>query len=389
MIGKWHLGSVPTGFNYWEILHDQGEYYNPDFITERGTQQEHGYVTDLITEKAIRWLNQAKENGRPFLLMLHHKAPHREWEPALKNLRYYSGVSFPEPATLFDDYAGRGAAAHEQKMTIGKDMRINSDLKMWDNTADSNYLRTRARLDAAQGRIWDQFYDSLKADFEKRNLQGDALVKWKYQRYLYDYLTCIKSVDESVGEILDWLKQNDLDKNTMVVYTSDQGFYLGEHGWFDKRFMYEPSYRTPLLIQWTSVVGAGQINNDIVSNLDFAETFLDIAGVKQPTDMQGESLLPILKGHTPANWRSEHYYHYYEYPAVHSVKRHYGISTKRYKLIHFYYDVDEWELYDLKKDPEELKNVYNDPNYIKVRQDLTSRLVKIRAKYKERDDLKK
>jgi arylsulfatase A-like enzyme len=386
IIGKWHLGSKPTGFNHWEILNDQGEYYNPDFITEKGLYREPGYVTGLITEKAISWLSQAKEKGQPFMLMIHHKAPHREWEPELKNLRYYEGVYFPEPSSLFDDYSGRGTAAHEQKMTISKDMRLNSDLKIWDNTTDSNYIRTRGRLDSAQGAIWDQFYDSVKADFQKLNPKGAELVKWKYQRYLYDYLSCIKSVDESVGEILDWLEKSGLSKNTLVVYTSDQGFYLGEHGWFDKRFMYEPSYRTPLLIQWPGIIAAGKINNDMVSNLDFAETFLDMAGIKPPSDMQGESLLPILKGNTPKNWRKEHYYHYYEYPGFHSVKRHYGISTKRYKLIHFYYDVDEWELYDLQKDPDEMKNVYQDPAYSKVKQDLTIRLAKIRVKYKDKDN---
>jgi arylsulfatase A-like enzyme len=386
IIGKWHLGSKPTGFNHWEILNDQGEYYNPDFISEKGLHREHGYVTDLITEKTLRWLKEAKNNGRPFMLMMHHKAPHREWEPDLKNLRFYQGVTFPEPSSLFDDYSGRGAAAREQKMTIRKDMRINSDLKIWDNKTDSNYIRTRGRLDSAQGAAWDRFYNPIKADFEKRNPKGAELLKWKYQRYLYDYLTCIKSVDESVGEILDWLEKTGLSQNTIVIYTSDQGFYLGEHGWFDKRFMYEPSYRTPLLIQWPGEIAPGSINNDIVSNLDFAETFLDVAGIKPPPDMQGESLLPLLKAHTPENWRKEHYYHYYEYPGYHSVKRHYGISTKRYKLIHFYYDIDEWELYDLLKDPDEMKNVYNDPSYLKVRQDLTTRLAGIRIKYNDQDD---
>jgi arylsulfatase A-like enzyme len=386
IIGKWHLGSSPTGFNHWEILNDQGQYYNPDFINPDGMHREKGYVTDLITEKSLRWLKEAKKKDQPFLLMIHHKAPHREWEPALKYLSYYKGKIFPEPATLFDDYSGRGTAAHEQKMTIGKDMLTDADLKMWNNKRDSNYFRTRGRLDSAQGASWDRFYDPIQSEFIKLNPEGRDLVKWKYQRYLYDYLTCIKSVDESVGKILDYLKESGLEQNTIVIYTSDQGFYLGEHGWFDKRFMYEQSYRTPLLIRWPGKIQAGSINSNIVSNVDFPETFLEISGSKIPEDMQGKSLVPILKGHTPSDWRKEHYYHYYEYPAVHSVKRHYGISTSRYVLIHFYYDVDEWELYDLKTDPDEMKNRYNDPKYAQIKKNLTAKLKALQILYKDESD---
>jgi len=385
VIGKWHLGSTPTGFNYWEILNDQGQYYNPEFINEQGLHQEKGYVTDLITDKALAWLKEEKETGKPFMLMVHHKAPHREWEPALKYLSYYKGVVFPEPASLFDDYAGRGSAAREQKMTVGKDMLIDADLKMWDDKVNQNYIRTRGRMDSVQGAAWDHFYDSVHAEFEKLSPQGQQLIRWKYQRYIYDYLSCIKSVDEGVGIILDWLKETGLDENTIVIYTSDQGFYLGEHGWFDKRFMYEQSYRTPLLIRWPGVIKPGAINGDMVSNLDFAETFLAIAGIPIPSDMQGQSLLPLLNDQKPADWRKEHYYHYYEYPAVHSVKRHYGISTDRYVLIHFYYDIDEWELYDLNNDPAEMKNVYNDPAYAGIRNNLKSRLKILREHYREND----
>jgi arylsulfatase A-like enzyme len=383
IIGKWHLGSDPTGFNHWEILDDQGQYYNPDFISSNGMNREKGYVTELITEKAISWLRDVNKTGQPFMLMVHHKAPHREWEPDLKYLSYYNGVVFPKPSTLFDDYSGRGKAAHEQKMTISEDMRLDADLKMWNDTSDNAYQRTRGRMDSAQGATWDQYYKPVKTDFDSRHLQGRELTEWKYQRYLHDYLSCIKSVDESVGKIMDYLKETGLDKNTIVIYTSDQGFYLGEHGWFDKRFMYEQSYRTPLLVEWPGEIKPGSINNEIVSNLDFAETFLDIAGLTIPADMQGASLFPVLTGHIPADWRKEHYYHYYEYPAVHSVKRHYGISTSRYKLIHFYYDIDEWELYDLKTDPNELKNVYNDPAYAQIRKNLTERLKQLRKKYKD------
>jgi arylsulfatase A-like enzyme len=383
IIGKWHLGSKPTGFNHWEILNDQGEYYNPDFINTDGKHKEQGYVTNLITDKALVWLKEAKKQGQPFMLMIHHKAPHREWEPELTKLPYYKDVKFPEPSTLFDDYTGRGKAAREQKMSILYDMRVDADLKMWDDKTNPDYIRTRGRLDSAQGLVWDKFYDSIRARAAIGKLKGKDLLRWKYQRYMYDYLTCIKSVDESVGKILDYLEETGLDKNTIVVYTSDQGFYLGEHGWFDKRFMYEESYRTPLLVQWPGNILAGSINKDIVSNLDFAETFLNVAGITVPTDMQGASLLPLLTGHTPTDWRTEHYYHYYEYPGWHSVKRHYGISTQRYVLIHFYYDIDEWELYDLQKDPQEMKSVYDDPQYAQIRKDLTVRLEKLRVKFKD------
>jgi arylsulfatase A-like enzyme len=386
IIGKWHLGTSPTGFNHWEILNDQGQYYNPEFINTGGMHEEIGYVTDLINDKSLAWLQETRAKGQPFMLMVHHKGPHREWEPNLKYLSYYKGIVFPEPSSLFDDYTGRGMAAHQQKMSISKDMRMDADLKMWKEKSDQNYARTRGRLDSVQGAAWDQFYDSVRAGLDRLNPQGEDLVRWKYQRYMYDYLTCIKSVDESVGRILDYLKETGLDKNTIVIYTSDQGFYLGEHGWFDKRFMYEQSYRTPLLIKWPEFTSPGSISKEIVSNLDFAETFLDIAGVNIPPDMQGKSMVPILRGQRPADWRKEHYYHYYEYPAVHSVKRHYGISTGRYVLIHFYYDVDEWELYDLQTDPDEMNNVYNDPAYSQVRKDLSARLRELRTKYKENDD---
>jgi arylsulfatase A-like enzyme len=236
---------------------------------------------------------------------------------------------------------------------------------------------------------WTQVYDPIINQFKKENPTGDDLVRFKYQRYLQDYLACIAAVDKSVGAILDFLKENGLDKNTIVIYSSDQGFFLGEHGWFDKRWMLEQSYRTPLLIQWPGEIKPGSINNDMVWNLDFAETFLDLAGVKIPSDMQGESMVKILKGKTPANWRKEHYYHYYEYPGSHDVKRHYGISTERYKLIHYYYDIDEWELFDIQKDPLEMKNVYNDPSYATIKADLNKRLDKLRLKYKDSEALAK
>ena len=388
MIGKWHLESDPTGFNHWEILPGQGNYYNPDFITKEGRKRNEGYVTELITEKCLKWLAGAKDQKKPFMLMMHHKAPHREWQPGPNELKLYKDVTFPEPPTLFDDYSGRGSAAKEQDMTISETMRLIEDLKLYPDTMKVKNVGLN-RMSAEQEAAWDSVYDPITRKFYGSKLSGAELVRFKYQRYMQDYLASIAAVDKSVGEVLDYLKENDLDKNTIVVYASDQGFYLGEHGWFDKRFMYEESYRTPLLVQWPGITKPGSTNKDIVSNLDFAETILDIAGVKIPGDMQGESMVPLLKGETPSTWRKEHYYHYYEYPAVHSVKRHYGISTDQYKLIHFYYDIDEWELYDLKSDPMEMKNVYNDPAYESIKKELNKRLKSIMTKYGDSEELAK
>ncbi len=386
MIGKWHLMSDPTGFDHWDILPGQGFYYNPDFINEKGRYKVDGYVTDIITTKSLEWLKEAQKAGKPFMLMMHHKAPHREWQPGPQELTLYKNTIFPEPPTLFDNYENRGTAEKTQDMTIARTMRIEEDLKMYK---DRSRMKTTGlnRLSPLQLTEWDSVYNPIIRKFYKSQPAGDDLTRFKYQRYLQDYLACIAAIDKSVGEVLDFLKKTGLDKNTIVIYASDQGFYLGEHGWFDKRWMFEQSYRTPLIIEWPGVTKPGSINNDLVSNLDLAETFLDMAGIKVPTDMQGESMVSILKGNTPADWRKEHYYHYYEYPGSHSVKRHYGISTERYKLIHYYYDIDEWELYDIKSDPLELKNVYNDPAYAQVKADLHKRLNGLRTKYKDSDEL--
>lgn len=388
MIGKWHLMSDPTGFDHWDVLPGQGFYYNPDFINEKGKYTEQGYVTEIITEKSLKWLAEAKGSGKPFMLMMHHKAPHREWQPGPNELSLYKNVSFPEPTTLFDDYSNRGTAEKSQDMTISKTMRIEEDLKMYK---DRSKMKTTGlnRMTTEQFKAWDSVYDPIIRHFYESNLSGNDLIRFKYQRYLQDYLACIAAVDKSVGEVLDFLKKNGLDKNTIVIYASDQGFYLGEHGWFDKRWMFEESYRTPLLIQWPGITKPGSVNSDMVSNIDLAETFLDMAGVKVPSDMQGRSMVPVLEGKTPADWRKEHYYHYYEYPGSHMVKRHYGMSTERYKLIHYYYDIDEWELYDIQTDPMEMKNVYNDPSYASVRADLHERLTKLMIKYKDSEELAK
>ena len=388
MIGKWHLGSDPTGFDHWDILPAQGNYYNPDFINKEGRRREEGYVTELITDKSIEWLRSSSKSGKPFMLMMHHKAPHREWQPGPNELKLYKDVTFPEPATLFDDYSGRGSAERDQDMTIKTTMRLEEDLKLYKDKGKMKNTGL-SRMNDQQMQAWNDVYDPIIRHFYESDLTGEKLVSYKYQRYMQDYLACIAAVDKSVGELLDYLKESGLDKNTIVFYASDQGFYLGEHGWFDKRFMFEESYRTPLLIQWPGVIKPGSVNKDLVSNVDFAETILEMAGVEVPMDMQGMSMVPVLKGKTPKNWRKEHYYHYYEYPAVHSVKRHYGISTERYKLIHFYYDVDEWELFDLKTDPLEMKSVYNDPSYSKVKADLHKRLEAARIKYQDTDEVTK
>jgi arylsulfatase A-like enzyme len=371
IIGKWHLKTDPTGFDYWNILPGQGIYYNPTMIEMVQKKKYTGYVTDIITDHCLNWLKERK-GDKPFCLMYHHKAPHREWEPPLKYLTLYDDVTIPEPDTLFDDYSNRGRAAKEQDMTIEKTMN-DRDVK----------LVPPKNLTPEQKAVWDAAYEPKNEAFRKANLKGKDLVRWKYQRYIKDYLRCIASVDDNVGRVLDYLDESGLAQNTIVVYTSDQGFYLGDHGWFDKRFMYEESLRMPLLVRYPKEVKAGSVNNDIVLNLDFGPTFLDFAGAAVPADMQGQSLRKLLQGKTPWSWRKSMYYHYYEYPAVHSVKRHYGVRTKRYKLIHFYYDIDEWELYDLKKDPNELKNVFHDPEYANVIKKLRAELKRLRKKYKD------
>ena len=371
VVGKWHLDREPTGFDYWNILIGQGPYYNPPMI-ENGKQVKHsGYTTDIITDHCLKWLKDRKSD-RPFCLLYHHKAPHRNWQPGPKYLHMYDDVKIPEPETLFDDYSGRGTAAREQDMSIAKTMN-NNDLKL---VAPKN-------LTPEQKKLWDAAYEPKNEAFRRANLKGKDLVRWKYQRYIKDYLRCIASVDDNVGRVLDYLDESGLAENTVVMYTGDQGFYLGDHGWFDKRFMYEESLRMPFLVRYPKEIKSGSVNNDIVLNLDFAPTFLDFAGVAKPADMQGHSIRLLLQNKTLKDWRKSMYYHYYEYPAVHSVKRHYGVRTKRYKLIHFYNDIDEWELYDLEKDPKELNNVYNNPAYSDEVKKLKAELKRLRIKYKD------
>lgn len=401
MFGKLHFGNSPKGFDQFKILPGQGNYYNPDFITKNdGNVQMEGYTTDIITDMTLSWLKEERKEDKPFLLMYLHKAPHREWLPAERHYKEFMKREFPEPATLFDDYENRGTAAKTAEMNLLKHMNWGGDSKIppevmdelgipetsnWDKEA---FKRTVGRMNEEQRARWDAVYEPMIKEFKENfpDMDSTALMKWRYQRYMQDYLASIAAVDEGVGKVLDYLDESGLAENTIVVYTSDQGFYLGEHGWFDKRFIYDESFKTPLLVRWPGVVEPGRVNTQMVQNLDFAQTFLDAAGLDQPKDMQGESLLPLFRGDTE-NFRDAAYYHYYEYPAVHMVKRHYGIVTEDYKLVHFYYDVDEWELYDRKKDPMELTNVYEDPNYEEVREELHQQLEDLRVKYNDSDSL--
>jgi arylsulfatase A-like enzyme len=367
MIGKIHLNGAMQGFDYWDVLPGQGKYNNPVFISEKGKEKNEGYVTDVITDKTLTWLKQQRDKDKPFMLMMHHKAPHRTWVPAKRHMSKYENVEIPEPPTLFDDYSGRGTAAKKQDMTIEKTMNLNSDLKC------GKWYKNNPQ------------YAARNAYYAKHKPTGKALVKFKYQLYMKDYLRCIWAVDESVGRLLNYLDESGLAKNTIVMYCSDQGFYMGEHGWFDKRFMYEESYRTPLLVRWPGRVKPGSTNKDLVQNIDFAETFLDLAGVKSPEEMQGESIVPLMKGDTPKDWRSSLYYHYYEYPASHAVRRHEGVSEKRFKLIRFYgKDVpngEEWEFFDLKNDPQEMKSEYSNPEYAGEVERLKKELQRLREYY--------
>lgn len=367
MIGKWHLGSDPVGFDFWQILPGQGLYYNPPMIRNGTEIKTEGYVTDLITDTALDWLKHS-DRSKPFLLMWHHKAPHRPWEPALRHLGADQGRVYPEPDTLFDNYAGRGIAERDQDMTIARAMHERD-----------NKLTPPPNLTPEQRKVWDAYYDPIIAGFKSANPTGNDLVRWKYQRYLSDYLNTLKSVDEGVGRLLDYLETAGLAENTLVVYSSDQGFFLGEHGWFDKRWIFEESVRTPLLVRWPGVTKPGSSNRNLVSTLDFAETFLDAAGVAVPAEMQGRSLVPILVGRTPTDWRTSFYYQYFEYPDPHQVRPHYGLVTERYKLVKFFGTGEDYtELFDRQTDPSELRNVAADPAYAATLNALEAELVRQR-----------
>ncbi|MBO4444113.1 MAG: sulfatase [Bacteroidaceae bacterium] len=422
MIGKWHLVSQPTGFDYWDILIGQGMYYNPEFICNGEKVQREGYATEITTDLALDWLANKHDKSKPFCLLLHHKAPHRTWMPDSCDMELFSGVEFPLPDTFWDDYDGRPAAA-AQEMHILQDMDLVYDLKLADKEKEihSGGLEDWGRtmystlLTPHQKATWDSHYDSVIEAFKDSFLRNEPsgqetimskanggmsadakrLAQWKFNQYMRDYLRVITSIDRNVGRVLDYLEANNLMDNTLIVYTSDQGFYMGEHGWFDKRFMYEESFRTPLLMHLPG--GKKGDISQLVQNIDYAPTFLELAGVPVPDDIQGESLLPLLKGHQPKHWRKALYYHYYEYPAEHAVRRHYGVRDKRYKLIHFYpatHDgikenkqqaladsIDCWELYDLKNDPEELHNIYGTAGSRRITNRLQKMLHELQLQY--------
>ncbi len=377
VVGKWHLRSEPAGFDYWNIFPGQGDYYNPLMIEVGERKRHEGYATDIVTDFSLEWLRKRDKN-KPFCLLCHHKATHGWWEPGPEHLDMYDDVEIPEPDTLFDDYSTRSAAAREQQMSI--ETGIHNPEHAFKFTAPKN-------LNAEQLAKWNAAYEAKNEAFKEADLKGRELVRWKYQRYMKDYLRCVASIDDNVGKMLDYLDQAGLSENTIVVYTSDQGFYLGDHGWYDKRFMYEQSLRMPLLIRYPREVEANSVSFDMVMNLDFCPTFLDFAGVDIPGGVQGESFKKILGGKAPKNWRKSIYYHFYEYPWVHMVKRHYGVRTKRFKLIHFYYDIDAWELYDLQKDPREINNVYGNPAYAGIVRELKAELARLREKYGDSDEL--
>jgi arylsulfatase A-like enzyme len=369
IFGKWHLGTgpdhCPTGFDDWAVVPGQGIYHNPEFIfkgPDGGTRKTvKGYVTDLITDYSLDWL-EGRDPERPFCMMVHHKAPHRPWVSDEAHAAMYLNEEIPEPETLYDDYANRASAAAAAEMRVGVHMQ-NMDLK----------VEMPAGPDVPGG------------------LSEREMRKWGYQRYIKEYLRVIASVDDNVGRLLDYLDEAGLAENTLVVYTSDQGFFLGDHGWYDKRFMYEESLRMPLIMRYPKEIAPGSVNDDMVLNLDFPELFLDLAGVDIPDDMQGRSFRPLLQGETPDDWRDAMYYRYWMHKAHHNVYAHYGVRTKRYKLIYYYADAlgqagaidetyePEWELFDLEADPYELNNVVDDPAYAETVRELKDLMHRLQA----------
>jgi arylsulfatase A-like enzyme len=378
IIGKWHLFSDPTGFDYWNILPNQGVYHDPAFIEMGARKKINGYVTDIITDSALDFLKN-RPMDRPFFLMCHHKAPHRPWEPDEKHAKQFENREIPEPETFNDNesnYATRSDAAREATMRIDRNL-TRQDLK----------VPPPPELKGRELAEWLSQVDSemtVKINGAEKKLAGDALKKWKYQRYMRDYLACVTSVDDNVGRLLDYLDKNGLRENTIVIYTSDQGFFLGDHDWFDKRFMYEESLRMPFLVRYPGNIKAGSANDSMILNVDFAPTFLQFAGEAAPPEVQGRSLAPLLSGKTPKDWRTAMYYRYYHYPADHRVQPHYGVRTERYKLIYFN-KINQWELFDLRKDPRELKNVYAAPGYATALEKLREQMGLFREQLNDHD----
>ncbi len=387
LFGKIHLDGTPQGFDYSAVLPGQGVYYNPNFLVNGEKKQFQGYCTEIITNLVMDWLKNKRIRNKPFCLLYNQKAPHRWWQPAPKYLNLFDDRTFEPPLNFYDDYNGRGTAIHSQKLEILKILKWGRDLKLMVNPdGDSTRLDSELRrLNDEQMKSWMEAYESKNQEFLRAHLKGKELDLWKFNRFLKDYLRCIQSVDDGVGELLDYLEETGLDENTIVVYTSDQGFFLGEHGLLDKRFMYKESFRTPLLMRYPKEIKPGTKINKLVQNIDYAATFLDYAGIKIPTDIQGKSFRKLVSGES-SDFRDFAYYTYYEHPTIYNVKRHYGIATQRYKLIHFYYDIDEWELYDLEKDSSEMKNVYNDPKYVDIQRMMHEKLKIAREKYGDSEE---
>ncbi|MEM9158243.1 MAG: sulfatase [Verrucomicrobiota bacterium] len=392
--GKSHLKGRPQGYDHWAVLPGQGLYYNPDFIVPEGRTTVEGHCTDVVTDMAVDYLKEKRNSDKPFMLMVQHKAPHRNWMPAARHLDLYADIDLPEPETLFDKWEDNAPPARHQELEIDRHMHINFDLFLdltpdypeGEIRTDKSAWRNMQRMTPAQLDAWYAHYKPRDEAFHKANLSPKDVVRWKYQRYAKNYLRCVKGVDESVGRLMDTLAELNLDDNTIVIYSSDQGFYIGDHGWYDKRWMYEESLKMPFIIKWPGTIKPGSKSDKMIQNLDYAQTFLDIAGAPQPDDMQGESLVPLLEGKKPRDWRKSIYYHYYEYPSVHMVPRQYGIRTERYKLIHFY-QFDEWEFYDLKNDPDELANQYDNPEYKKIIEKTKKQLSELQAYYDDDSDI--
>ena len=380
--GKWHLQSMPQGFDTWEVLPGQGTYYDPEFITPEGKIRREGYVSDLITERALRWLREERDPSRPFLLCVWHKAPHREWLPAPRHMELLEDAVLTPPPTLFDDYADRASPAAVQEMTIARHLIPDYDLKLPPGTQDGvavsidwaerHTTQREANMSPAFRAAWDAHYGPRNAAFLANPPQGRDLVLWKWREYLKDYLRCVKGMDEGIGAVLDALDAQGLG-GALTVYSSDQGFYLGEHGWFDKRWIYEESLRMPLIVRWRGVIEPGRREARFAQNTDFASTFCALAGAAAPPDAQGTSLTPLLLGTRAPAWRDAIYYRYYEHPGTHNVARHMGVRTKQHKLA-YYEETDEWELFDLAADPRELRSVAADPAYVRIFASLRARL---------------
>ena len=390
VIGKWHLKSNPVGFDYWEVFPGQGSYYNPVFIQQDGSKKQFtGYATDLTTDKAVAWLDR-RDQSKPFFLMCQHKAPHRTFAPAIRHLGAFDDVEIPEPDSLFDDYTNRSRTLADNEMEIDrhfdwaydakvrKDERGDVKLPKPDRYGTPEYNR----MNEAQKQAWDKHFgphnQAFLKDYAAGKIKDKDLVRWKYRRYLRNYLSTVKAVDESVGRMLKYLDDNDLAKNTIVIYSSDQGFFLGEHGWYDKRWMFEESFRMPFLARWPGVITPGSQSNQLIQNIDYAPTFLDIAGLDVPEEVQGRSLTPLFKGNA-ASWRSSLYYAYYEL-GEHAVPQHFGVRTQSHKLM-FFPTTNEWNLFDLEKDPDEMKSVHDDPSYQQKREELAAEFKRLRKVY--------